>query len=323
MAERMSPVTRFPVRVLAAAMLALAAPAARAQDTSGIEVSAVIEPATATVGDVLRYVLAASVPAGGDATFPAARGNTGRLEAGPAVLHRDTLPDGRLRITQTILLTAWEPGPDTLPPQRVEARTAAGDVVALETPATVVDIVPVATSGADDTTLADIYDRDRLPRGFPWALPPALITLALAAWWWWRRRNRPRATTIAVPGAPREPVRTPEEVALAELDALERSGLAGRAFAFRLSEIQRAHLAAARGIDALEATSTELLERCARAGLPDDVLADLRELCTRLDAVKFASAPHGAGDAARDLAAARALVSRCAAKVLGHEGTTA
>ena len=314
MADR-SPRLRVPIGVFAGLAL-LAAPGARAND---IEVTAAVEPATAIVGDVLRYVLTATYPAGGEAVFPAARGNTGRFEAGDASLRTDTLPDGRVRTTQTVLLTAWEPGPDTLPPQRVEARTADGRAVVLETPATVVEVVPVRASGVvagtdpSADTLADIYDGERLPRGFPWALPPVLALLAAALWWWRKRLHARRTAPAATPVAPPPAARSPEETAFAQLDELERAGLTGRAFAFRLSEIQRAHLAAARGIDALEATTTELLERGARAGLAEDVLADLGALCARLDAVKFASTPLDAAAAAQALEAARALVARCAA----------
>src|SRR5690606_24104485 len=98
---------------------------------------------------------------------------------------------------------------------------------------------------------------------------------------------------------PKAPAATPDETALARLHELETSALPSREFAFALSEIVRGYLAARFGVDALEATTGELMERVEPLPLPEGRMEWLRELCEALDRVKFADARLGVGDANR------------------------
>src|SRR5690606_35648135 len=129
---------------------------------------------------------------------------------------------------------------------------------------------PTGTEGAKD--IADIRDAERLPRGFPWGLP--LLLAALAALWYAlrRRKLRPKATF-----APKAPAATPDETALARLHELETSALPSRAFAFVLWDIVRGYLAARVGVDALEATPGEVMERVEPLPLPEGRMEWLRE----------------------------------------------
>jgi hypothetical protein len=132
----------------------------------------------------------------------------------------------------------------------------------------------------------------------------AIITYAVRRY---RRRAKP------LPASPPAPAAAPEERALARLRALEEAALPAREFAFALSEILRAWLADRFAVDALEATTEELLERAKPLRLDAGHDAWLREFCESLDRVKFADATLAPGESTRRLAETRDFVRETAA----------
>ncbi|HLL84734.1 MAG TPA: hypothetical protein VK420_18850, partial [Longimicrobium sp.] len=98
------------------------------------------------------------------------------------------------------------------------------------------------------------------------------------------------------------------------LDALERRNLPGlgrvRDFHFDLSELVRAYLGERYGFDALELTSTELLDRLRRHDTPGLPFGELSRFLRESDLVKFAQAPAGVGECEGALAFARQLVEQ-------------
>lgn len=122
-----------------------------------------------------------------------------------------------------------------------------------------------------------------------YALGGALALAALGyALWQWLRRPRPQ-TRPAGPPAPLH-VRT-----LSALDALRAEDLPGqgrgREFHFRLSEILRGYLGERYGFDALECTTSELLESLRNAHTPGLPFEALTRWAQESDLVKFAKAP--------------------------------
>jgi hypothetical protein len=279
--------------------------------SAGIEITAEIKPAETTVGDLVRYAIRVTHPAGIRANLPAVRGNTGALEVTAYAVDTDTAPDGRFIDIHTLTLAAYAVGRDTVPPQRVEFR-AAGDtgVLVLYTPATTLAVRPTTPRGARD--IADIEDDERLPRPFPWALPLLLAFLAGCFWLYrkWKRR------VVAVPAPVIQlPRVTAADIALARLQELEAAGWIDssdpegpRTFAFILSEILREYLGARFGIDALEATTSELLQRTASLALTPEQHVWLGEVSVELDTVKFATGRMTLGAASHLLGGTRAFV---------------
>lgn len=307
-------------RLLGAAMAALLAwsPPARAADPvdPAVDLSARVTPTTVTVGDPVRYEITVTHPAGTRAALPAVRGNTGSLEVLDHTVTHDSTADGRVTATHALTLAAYAVGSDTLPPQRVEVRSGTDTAtLVLYTPATVVTVK--TTTPPDARDIADIHDGDRMPRAFPWWIALALALVAAATWGFraWRAR-RP------APAPPPARVATPAETALARLDTLAGDGFgtpgAARAFAFALSEILREYLAGHYGIDALEATTSELLERAVATGLTPAERAWLRAACEELDGVKFADMTLVAEAAARLLEETRTVVRESWARREDH-----
>jgi hypothetical protein len=317
-------VQRGIVRPVYLAVMLCAAAVAHSITATDIGVAARITPTETTVGEPVRYEITVTLPAEAPANtrvdLPGVRGNTGALEVLDQTVRTDSVQGNGRTIIHTFTLAAYEVGADTLPPQRVEVRVPS-DTAALViyTEPTLLTVKSVAPAG-DSLQLADIHDEESMPRPFPWALPVALALLAALVWalrTWRKHVAALRARPVPPPPAP---VITAAEAALARLEALQRErnmrreagdDHEARRFAFTLSEILREYMAARFGIDALEATSSELLTRAAT--LTPHALAPerhdwLRDFCDETDTVKFADAALSAADEVRLLEDVRAFV---------------
>ncbi len=281
-----------------------------------VDVTASVDRTEVTVGERLRYTITVTHPAEGRIELPAVRGNTGSFEVLAHDVRTQPRRGRRTVLTHTFTLAAFVPGDDSLPPQRVEYH-APGDTatIVLHTPPTAVRVVRVA-GDADD--LADITGVERLSRGVPWGLLLLLLASGLALRAWLRRKKTlPKQRPMVAPPSPPPPSVPPDLEALEALRVLEARGWEHdpRAFVFALSEIIRRYLGRRYGIDALEATTGELLERTRGLPLHDrdgggiDGHAWLASSSTAMDAVKYAAVPLDGDDAARWIVEARAFVT--------------
>jgi hypothetical protein len=274
--------------------------------STDVEVAARVDRTDLTVGDVVHYDITVTHPENGRIDLPAVRGNVGHFEVQNARVTPGRAVDGRVTVTYAFTLTSYTLGTDTLPAQRVEFR-AGTDTAALVlyTPPTVLAVRRVSPANARE--IADITDPEKMPRTVPWGLI-ALAAAAVVFWIYreWRQRH-PRKP----PAAARAPL-TPDQEALERLRALEQAGLAsqglGREFAFTLSEILRAYIGARFEIDALEATTEELLQRAAALPLEEAQREWLRRFTSDLDTVKFATGALAVAEAARQIESAREFV---------------
>lgn len=270
---------------------------------SDIEVTARVDRTEITVGDVVRYEITVKHPAGGRVDLPAVRGNIGHFEVRNYRLVPGKAADGRILATHALTLSSYTLGQDTLPPQRVEYRNGSDTMpLVLYTPATFVRVRRVSPENARD--IADITDPEPLRRDAPWGL--IALAAAAATFWFYRawRKKHPRK----LPAASRPPL-PPYEDALEKLRALERAGLPsqgrGREFAFSLSEIMRAYIGLRYDIDAMEATTEELIQRTHSLPLAPEQQEWLRTFTGDLDLVKYATGALAEAEAARQIEAAR------------------
>lgn len=123
-----------------------------------------------------------------------------------------------------------------------------------------------------------------------WALGTVLVLAALG-WAFLRWRAAKRRAQPAAPVAPAKPLR---ERTLALLDALRAEDLPAqgkvREFYFRLSEIVRGYLGERYGFEALESTSTELLEALRGLHTPGLSMDDVRRFTEDADIARYARA---------------------------------
>jgi len=118
---------------------------------------------------------------------------------------------------------------------------------------------------------------------------------------WKRRRRRD--------GGDLEPIQSPDELALADLnDLAERKLSDGRIFYFRLSAILRGYIEARHGINALEMTMEQLLPQIESLGVDPESRRELRDLIHSTEPVKFAGSPADGGKMVRDLEFVRKYV---------------
>jgi hypothetical protein len=131
----------------------------------------------------------------------------------------------------------------------------------------------------------------------------ALVAAALLV----RRALRARARAASEPPPPEPPWARLER----RLDALEAKGLParglGREHVFELSEIVREWIGAVAGLNALDLTTAELVERLRRAADPRLDAEAIRRFCEEADLVKYARAPADPVDCAAATQFARRL----------------
>ncbi|HET9464889.1 MAG TPA: hypothetical protein VFO71_05140 [Gemmatimonadales bacterium] len=175
-----------------------------------------------------------------------------------------------------------------------------------------VQITPILPAG--NPPLQDIKELER--RSFPawvWLTAALTVLVSAAGVMLWRRRRRRGAEVVAAPEPLPEPVApSPYEIALEQLEGLERERWPARGSVARHYEagaqVLRQYLEHAHGVGALERTTPELLwslpPHLSRGGLRDRCHALLDEA----DLVKFAEVRPGEAEAAEFLARARQLL---------------
>ncbi len=216
---------------------------------------------------------------------------------------------GEAQTACTLTLALFDLGPHDVPEIRLSVRTAAGEAT-LAVPGPRITGVGIVDPGAPPETLAL---RDLAP-------PVALMIPTLRLVWWTLGAAAAVAAALAASRRLRagraRSVRTPPPVAPGErlarrLDALEARALPARGLAreffFELSAIVREWVGAVTGVNALDLTTAELVERLERAGDPRIDAAALRRFCEAADLVKFAREAADPSRCAAALAWARAL----------------
>ncbi|WP_373046129.1 hypothetical protein [Vulgatibacter sp.] len=172
----------------------------------------------------------------------------------------------------------------------------------------VVPGIPLTVQGgAEGEELDDIRPPQELrlfsalPLGIAAGVLFALVAILFAVRWFRRwRAARPVAAL---------PVGSPEERALAALDALAATPLGdGRAFYFGLSTIVRGFLEEVTSLSAREMTTAELVDALVAREVPGLSLASLGAWLERGDLHRFARAPAEPAAASADLEKAREIV---------------
>jgi hypothetical protein len=301
------------VRVLAVALLGLAAPRLARAQLHGQHWDVTPETVHPTVGDTVtllfrvrldeRDLLYDTVPA--PALTPPPWVRIISIEK----LHRqpDRIFVGRAR------LAFYRPGHQNVPVFELPFMRSVKGVTrgTFTSDVATVDVVPVLVGGGT-ATLRDI--KEPLPGGgrLPVALAIGLLALAaLGGLAWLTRRRVPSPT--AVPDEP-EPPRPPDpyQVAAARLDAIASAPWSARDVARYYADVAdslRDYLAAAEGVPARELTSTELLEVLPLHLREEELRRGGARVFGEADLVKFARRRPGRDAAAAFLSEARALLA--------------
>lgn len=264
------------------------------------EVRTAVVPDSLTPGDVVRAVIRVLVPRAAQVSFPDSLPVPDDVEsAASRVIVRDSVNADTDAVTATYGLTAWRPGPFTLPPVEVVARIE-GDDASLEArfpPFAVVSVLPADSAGIEPQPPRGVLG----PSHALWPLfllGAAVLAIVAALAWVLRRRRKPAAPAGLTP---------PRDRALAELERIRRSGLLEsgqyKVFCSAVTDVLRHYLAELEPAWGTDLTTTELagamrteaVERPNRIGdagiaIPeatDDAASSVIQLLGSADVVKF------------------------------------
>ncbi|MDQ3000878.1 MAG: BatD family protein [Fibrobacterota bacterium] len=269
------------------AMLTVGLGAPSGKDTS-LDISSQVDRSEITIGDRIQYEIKVVFPAEGHVELPSVLGNLGSFEI-KDYQASDPKEAGNLRIqTWRFNLSTFTVGKYTIPPQQVAYRhgTDTSAVVHYTQP---IEINVIRTSAETVKDIADIATLAQLESGPPWlAYGLAAVFLLAVALLLWRRFRRKPALVIIKPALP------PFEEAMAKIAGVKDLGLIrqnrAREFCFILSEALRRYLSRRYGIDALEATTAEFLDRSRKLPVTAAQKQWLAEFSEGTDLIKFANA---------------------------------
>jgi len=269
-----------------------------------VDVTAKVDRSEITIGDRVQYEIDVTCPASGHVELPAVLGNLGAFEVKDYHTQTTTGKDGRSTVSHIFTLSTFTVGTYTLPPQRVEfyETHVAGGISSTTTDTMVLYTQPTEikvkrTSPETEKDIADIADVVALPEPPPWgAIGLGLVVLALIGFFIWRRLQAKKISAAAGP-----PPLPPYEEAMHRLRLLREASLPSqnqfREFAFTLSEILRNYVGRRYGIEALESTTEEFLDKAAPLPLSQMQQDWLRKFCESLDPLKYATVGITSGEA--------------------------
>ncbi|HEX7090422.1 MAG TPA: hypothetical protein VF192_09810 [Longimicrobiales bacterium] len=295
-----------PARVAAACAVLLLGAGPRGG--AGQDVRVAVTPDTVTVGDIFHVAVRLDLPPGVRVESPDSLAVSGEIEnAGRHRVASEPLEGGGQRLTLAYPLTAWRPGPVSLPPLPLrligpgeEART-----LDLRLPRAVVrSVLPPDTAGIQPQPLKDVLGGERIL--WPILLALALLAAAAAGLIIWLRRRRRADAPVLAPALP------PRERALAALDRARGLGLveAGeiKAFYTLITDALREFLEATEPGWSRDLTTSEVLATL-RGELDARAWEALARVFEAADMVKFARRRPDAPVAFEEWQAARDWVA--------------
>jgi len=285
--------------VRCAALLALGAAPAAAQNaqaaaqkaqptpassTITVQAGAVVDRDTVTVGDVVRLTVRVRAPLGSTVNFPTGLDSLAPVQALEPPAVRDGADSTVVDRIATYRLSPWDIGRQPIRLGDVVVQSDDGDRrVGLTLPTLFVRSVLPADSALRVPKPARALLGVRAPVPWWWWALAALAALAigLLVWWWFRRRRVARPTGDPFADAEAAFVRV-ERLRLVE------AGEPGRHAAL-MTDVVRRYLAARHEAATLAHTSGELLATV--RGVPTVPVERLHRLFDEVDPVKFAAAP--------------------------------
>ncbi len=259
---------------------------------------AVLDPATATVGDRVVYRLNVERPAEVEVEVEPVPGSIGDLDVLDHSVAERRLARGRILESHDWTLRADGVGSHVLPPIAVTRRRAPEEAAVEDAASGIPQVEPlyleVYSVLPESGEVEDIRDikplrppRFELP--WPWLLA-ALAGVALA-FLWWRRRSRgsePAASVaVAVPLPPAD------QEALAAIDRClqqpSRTETEIRDSVFLLSGILRRYVERTFGLNATDLTSEEILSRVQSLALAPSARDILEDFLEQSDGIRYDS----------------------------------
>ena len=271
--------------VIPIAILICCLPALQGQ--SPVQLDSRVDPAQVTVGDLIRFTLTVTAGPGVEVDLPGPAPDLGEFEV---IGHEAAGPveeEGNRIWTVAYTLALYETGSFEIPPVAVSYR---GDGIQDGSVETQEHSVRVESTLSDDSEdILDIKGPLEIPRSL-WSLWPwfaAALGLAALILLYLRRKRGEAPSAVS-----RKPRLPPYDEAYQALCRLRESGLLEegqlKPYFTRLSEIIRRYLERRYLIQAMESTTTQLLDQLRKLSLALDELKLFRDFFPCCDLVKFA-----------------------------------
>lgn len=254
-----------------------------------------VDKAEVTIGDPIHYSITATMQKGVVLSMPQLGSNLGEFDILDYKVIGPTTKDGRIIQAITYTIAVYDTGVYHIPPVEIRYKTPDGAEKTVSAEEIEIKVKVLAPEKAAD--IKDIKEPLEMERNWahyrkalPWVAASLLLAL-LAFWGIWRKK---RASGV---GENRLTLLPAHEVAIAELKKIGETLLANnqiREFYFQLSEIMRQYFSRRYRINALEATTEELIRDLHDQPVPSqsrDLIPDFLNGC---DLVKFAKyVPQG------------------------------
>ena len=299
-------------RLLAFIVLLLLASAGSspARAASDVEVRFSGDKQEITLGEPALLSLEVVHPAGYQVIFPKLPRVWGDFEVrNQSQTQTYSSGQGEEATSQIVEVTLFALGTFETPELMVTYRDSAGRVG--ERLAPTVSLKVVSVLGEGDTELRDIRAQAELPLLPAWITGVMVALGALVAAGVIHLMLRRRSSQSPVP-VPISPVRSPFEIAMDELERIERRDLPGRRIykehSSLISDCLRRYLEAAYEAPLLERTTDEIRMALRKVSIHPNLSSDTIELLRECDLVKFAKFEPGAEAAREYTTRARKLV---------------
>ncbi len=254
-----------------------------------IEVEASVDKANMRIGDQIVYSLKIDRDADLTIKSPGQGANLGMFEIKDYEIHDPIERDGRIVEQYDYTISVFDTGSYVIPPFPIgyltsDTTTQYQFITSEPLEVTVASIVN--DPNADIKDIKPLFD---IPAEYwPWIIGSLLLlALGLAGYFWWRRKNG-----AGEPVFRKEIIRPAHEIALEELAQLEGRGLLGKEqhklFYTELSDILRRYYEGRFFINAMEATSSELVDILESEGIDAESVRYTEGALNNCDLVKFA-----------------------------------
>jgi hypothetical protein len=262
-----------------------------------------------TVGETFTVEVHATGPAGAIFDFPSETSQESfELRTAPLPETKEpahSLPPGT-HLYQAAVFTVGDAEIPAIPVHYRLADGTTGEIKTAPIPLRVASLLPRDKS---EQKLADVRPPVAVPLGRVFWAGVALVAVLLGALVWWivtrRRREAPAL-------APVEPAIAADEEARRALEALLASGRLARGeyrpFYIELTAIAKRYLERRLGAPIVEMTTAEMLAWLKADTRAADLAPTMRDLSGAADQIKFARGAGQEQEAARHMAAARALI---------------